>query len=182
MNVGENIKRIRTKKGYTAAQFAELVGVSPAAVSKWETGKGFPRQDKLEHIAKALSCTVSELYGFHESDDSNELVSLISRIRHTEQFLSENDYNEETNLIDKSGNRITMPTGKYDDVRDALNNYYHRLGEILQNDRFNDELLDLLETSADILIPYGSLNDLGKQIAIERVQELTEIPRYKKEK
>ena len=36
--IGENIKRLRTAKGLTQEQLSEVVGVTCAAVSKWERG------------------------------------------------------------------------------------------------------------------------------------------------
>jgi len=45
----------RTARGISAAGLAELLGVSPGAVSHWETGKYAPRQDSLEAIAEKLN-------------------------------------------------------------------------------------------------------------------------------
>jgi transcriptional regulator with XRE-family HTH domain len=38
-NVGERIAALRKERGLTGEKFAELLGVSPQAVSKWETGR-----------------------------------------------------------------------------------------------------------------------------------------------
>ena len=38
MTIGANIKRLRTAKNITQEQLAEAMGVSVAAVSKWELG------------------------------------------------------------------------------------------------------------------------------------------------
>lgn len=37
MSIGTNIKRIRREKGITQEKLAELLGLTPSAVSQWET-------------------------------------------------------------------------------------------------------------------------------------------------
>ena len=58
---GSIIKNLREKKGITQLQLSDILGVSSKAVSKWETGKGFPDITLIEPIAKALSVSVMEL-------------------------------------------------------------------------------------------------------------------------
>ncbi len=56
------IKERREHAGMTQVQFAERVGVAQSTVAMWETADGYPRADKLPEIAKALSCTIDDLY------------------------------------------------------------------------------------------------------------------------
>ena len=58
---GSTIKSLREKKAITQAQLADMLGVSSAAVSKWETSKGLPDITLIEPLAKALSVSVMEL-------------------------------------------------------------------------------------------------------------------------
>ena len=58
---GEAIRSLREKCRFTQAQLAEKLCVSDKAVSKWETGKGYPDITLLEPLAKALSVSVAEL-------------------------------------------------------------------------------------------------------------------------
>lgn len=58
---GSTIKRIREEKQLTQAELADRLGVTPKAVSKWETGKGYPDIALLEPIAQALGISVIEL-------------------------------------------------------------------------------------------------------------------------
>lgn len=59
---GEVIKALREKKRMTQAEFAEKIGVTDKAVSKWETGRGLPDITLVEPIAKALGLSVGELF------------------------------------------------------------------------------------------------------------------------
>ena len=58
---GEAIRRLREKNRFTQAELAERLCVSDKAVSKWETGKGYPDISLLEPLAEALSVSVAEL-------------------------------------------------------------------------------------------------------------------------
>lgn len=58
---GMVIKELREKNNMTQATLAEKLSVSDKAVSKWETGKGYPDITLLESIAKAFGISVTEL-------------------------------------------------------------------------------------------------------------------------
>lgn len=58
---GAVIRRLREKKGLTQEELAERIHVSGKAVSKWETGRGFPDVSLLEPLSKALDISVIEL-------------------------------------------------------------------------------------------------------------------------
>ena len=55
---GAAIKSLREAKRLTQEELAERIHVSAKAVSKWETGKGFPDISLLEPLAKALDVSV----------------------------------------------------------------------------------------------------------------------------
>jgi transcriptional regulator with XRE-family HTH domain len=51
---GNTIRQVRQMRGMSIAEFADNVGVSPGAVSHWETGKITPRQHHQVRIAQVL--------------------------------------------------------------------------------------------------------------------------------
>ena len=74
---GSTIKTLREKKGITQAQLADLLGVSSKAVSKWETGKGFPDITLIEPLAKALSVSVMELMSGDTVSNTNASANIL---------------------------------------------------------------------------------------------------------
>ena len=58
---GSVIKSLREKKKMTQEELAEKIFVTGKAVSKWETGQGFPDISLVEPLAKALDISVIEL-------------------------------------------------------------------------------------------------------------------------
>lgn len=63
LNIGENLKIYRSKKQVTQEQLAYEFGVSPQAVSRWETGATYPDITLLPIIAKYFDVTIDELLG-----------------------------------------------------------------------------------------------------------------------
>lgn len=63
-NIAENIVRQRHKKRVTQEQLAQFIGVTKAAVSKWETGQSMPDIVILPILAAYFDITVDELIGY----------------------------------------------------------------------------------------------------------------------
>ena len=57
---------LRTKKGLSQEELAERLFVSRTAVSKWESGRGYPNIDSLKAIAGFFSVTVDQLLSSEE--------------------------------------------------------------------------------------------------------------------
>lgn len=68
---GATIKELRERKCLTQADLAELLTVSDKAVSKWETGKGYPDITLLETLAQALDVSITELISGHAMVNTN---------------------------------------------------------------------------------------------------------------
>ena len=58
---GAAIKELREGLRMTQAELAERIGVSDKAVSKWETGRGYPDITLLEPLAEVLGVSLPEL-------------------------------------------------------------------------------------------------------------------------
>ena len=66
MNFGEKIQKLRNENKWTQEELAEKLYVSRTAVSKWESGKGYPNIDSLKEIAKIFNITIDELLSGEE--------------------------------------------------------------------------------------------------------------------
>jgi transcriptional regulator with XRE-family HTH domain len=58
--IGTNIKWLRTEATLSSKDLAEAVGVSPTAVSDWETGKSQPKPEKLKKLAEYFKVSPAE--------------------------------------------------------------------------------------------------------------------------
>ena len=61
MEFNEKIQELRKQKGLTQEDLAAVLFVSRTAISKWESGRGYPNIDSLKAIAKFFDVTVDEL-------------------------------------------------------------------------------------------------------------------------
>ncbi len=68
---GAVIRRLREKKKITQEELAGMIHVSGKAVSKWETGQGFPDISLLEPLAQALDISVIELLSGEDIRNTN---------------------------------------------------------------------------------------------------------------
>ena len=62
MSFGEKLQEVRRTSGMTQEQFAEDLKVSRQAVSKWESGRGYPEMDKILYICNRYGVTPNELF------------------------------------------------------------------------------------------------------------------------
>ena len=61
MEFNEKLQELRKQKGITQEELAERLYVSRTAVSKWESGRGYPNIESLKALASFFSVTVDEL-------------------------------------------------------------------------------------------------------------------------
>ncbi len=67
LKISENIKKLRRKKELTQEEFAEMLGVSPQAVSRWENGSCYPDMELLPAISHFFDTSIDSLMGADES-------------------------------------------------------------------------------------------------------------------
>ncbi len=70
MDFNQKLQQLRNQKGLTQEQLAEKVCVSRVAVSKWESGRGYPNLDSLKKLSEIFAISIDELLS------SNELIDL----------------------------------------------------------------------------------------------------------
>ena len=61
MEFHEKLQELRRHRGLTQEELAEALYVSRTAVSKWESGRGYPSIDSLKEISAFFSVTIDDL-------------------------------------------------------------------------------------------------------------------------
>ncbi|MGN0632753.1 MAG: helix-turn-helix domain-containing protein [Oscillospiraceae bacterium] len=61
MEFNEKLLQLRKSRGMTQEELAEALFVSRTAISKWESGRGYPSIDSLKEISRFFSVTIDDL-------------------------------------------------------------------------------------------------------------------------
>lgn len=153
MTTGQRIKAARMKAGLTQKELGAKLGVSESFIAQYETDKRNPKIETLEKIACALGVHPGELQGFVNYGDDPWAP----------------------------GYDIWAPPGISNerlehlrDLRDQVRANQQEF-QVFQRVQVNRDINEI-----EMLEYYNRLNDSGKQVAVERVKELTEISRYQK--
>ncbi|WP_417802410.1 helix-turn-helix domain-containing protein, partial [Thermophilibacter provencensis] len=80
INIGSTIARERRRRGVTQEGLAAHLGVSKAAVSKWELGQSLPDVSLLPRIAAYFSLTLDELFGWRDELTEAESAALYAEV------------------------------------------------------------------------------------------------------
>ena len=80
MEFNEKLQELRQQKGLTQEELAERLFVSRTAISKWESGRGYPNIDSLKSISNFFGVTVDELLS---SDELLTIAEQDTRLKET---------------------------------------------------------------------------------------------------
>jgi len=81
------LKEIRTARGYTQKDVANMVGVSTVSMSNYERGAQMPDLETLIRIADALCVTTDELLGHAANQaESEDVWAFKERMQNSPEF------------------------------------------------------------------------------------------------
>ncbi len=64
IKIGEKIKQLRLRDGRRQEDLAASLGISPQAVSRWESGVGYPDMELVPAIANYFHVSIDSLFGY----------------------------------------------------------------------------------------------------------------------
>ncbi|WMJ82348.1 helix-turn-helix transcriptional regulator [Clostridium sp. MB40-C1] len=105
--IGDVIYRLRKENGITQEQLANFIGVSTAAVSKWESGISYPDITLLPVIATFFNVTIDMLLNFKTELSDEEVMNIFTKC---EKLFSNGKLEEG---IDKSKSYVTKYPNSY---------------------------------------------------------------------
>lgn len=97
--IGENIKRLRRTKDITQEQLADILGISSAAVSKWERGDTYPDISLLPVLSRFFGVSLDELMGCDRQKSEEEINQIITQYH---QFRANGNFDKATKLINEA--------------------------------------------------------------------------------
>ncbi len=87
MEIGNQIKQLRQRRGITQEAMAQHLGVTPQAVSKWERGAATPDISLLPDISAYFGVTIDELFALSDETRMDRIQNMLWDVR----YLNPND-------------------------------------------------------------------------------------------
>ena len=76
IKIGTIIKKLRQENNITQDALATAIGVTPQAISRWESEGGYPDIELLPPLADFFSVSTDELLGYKLSEREEELTNI----------------------------------------------------------------------------------------------------------
>ena len=108
ISIGTNLKHLRQEKGMTQEVLAELLGVSPQAISRWENDSAYPDITLLPGLALLFDVSVDTLVGMDEIRRGEAMAELHAEIHN---FVEAGEIEEAIRLARESVRRYPGDTG-----------------------------------------------------------------------
>ncbi len=101
MEIGNQIKALRLRRGITQEAMAQHFGISPQAISKWERGVTTPDIAILPELSAYFGVTIDELFSMSDDIRMERIQNMLWDIR----FLNPADVENERQFLLKKANR-----------------------------------------------------------------------------
>ena len=80
IKIGSIIKKLRAENNITQDTLATAIGVTPQAISRWESEGGYPDIELLPMLADFFSVSIDELLGYKLSQREEEILTIKKEI------------------------------------------------------------------------------------------------------
>lgn len=169
MTIGEKIREKRKHCGLSMAELGKRIGVTAAAISRYELGQRVVTVETAQAIATALGIHIFDLVA---EDAVNEILTRY-----------------DIKATDASGNEVLVPTDPrvlYDTLTDSnKHKFWVKLG-VMKDKEMQEGAADISATPPDSLLPderyfiesYRSLNSEGKDLIRRQMELLLDSKRY----
>ena len=97
--IAENLKALRKGKEWTQEEMAEMIGVSPQSVSKWERGDTFPDITLLPALANLYKVSVDSIIGMDKINEAESRNTVFTTAR---EHWRNGDLNSAVNIFNEA--------------------------------------------------------------------------------
>ena len=146
MTIGEKIKYFRSRIGITQAKLAELSGIHPVSIRKYETNKMVPQAAQIDRLAEALGVSSFALAGFENNirlETVGDFMGLMIMLIKT-KIVSINGAREENGMINADTAEFVINpfiTNFFDSKTDKSNSYANTILYYLKNENILSDIL-----------------------------------------
>lgn len=167
--LGEKIKKHREEKKITQVEVAEVLGVKPATVSKYEAGTLEPNIESLKKLAELFEISVDELLREDEFDVSK--INILEVLREQKSMkLKGNLYHNTQIIFAYNTNHIEGSKLTEDQTR-----YIYETNTLLTEKESITNLDDIIETSNHFKLVDYMIDIADKELTQDMIKEFHKI-------
>lgn len=167
--LGEKIKKYREEKKITQVEVAEVLGVKPATVSKYEAGTLEPNIKSLKKLAELFEISVDELLREDEFDVSK--INILEVLREQRSMkLKGNLYHNTQIIFAYNTNHIEGSKLTEDQTR-----YIYETNTLLTEKESITNLDDIIETSNHFKLVDYMIDIADKELTQDMIKEFHKI-------
>lgn len=167
--LGEKIKKYREEKKMTQVEVADILGVKPATISKYEAGTLEPNIESLKKLSELFGVSVDELLKEDEFDVSKIKVLEVLR-EQKEMKLKGNLYHNTQIIFAYNTNHIEGSKLTEDQTR-----YIYETNTLLTEKESITNLDDIIETANHFKLVDYMLDIADKELKEEMIKEFHKI-------
>ena len=167
--LGEKIKKYREEKKMTQMEVAEVLGVKPATISKYEAGALEPNIESLKKLAELFEVSVDELLKEDEFDVSK--INVLEVLREQKEMkLKGNLYHNTQIIFAYNTNHIEGSKLTEDQTR-----YIYETNTLLTEKESITNLDDIIETANHFKLVDYMLDVAEEELTEEMIKEFHKI-------
>ena len=167
--LGEKIKKYREEKKMTQVEVAEVLGVKPATISKYEAGTLEPNIESLKKLAELFEVSVDELLKEDEFDVSK--INVLEVLREQKEMrLKGNLYHNTQIIFAYNTNHIEGSKLTEDQTR-----YIYETNTLLTEKESITNLDDIIETANHFKLVDYMLDVTDEELTEEMIKEFHKI-------
>ena len=170
MSIGNKIKEYREANKMTQKDIAEILGVEPGTISKYESGMIEPNIESLKRLADTFNITVDELIKDEDKFDVSKINVLATLREQKEMGLKGNLYHNTQIIFAYNTNHIEGSTLTEDQTR-----YIFETNTILFEGDTIAKVDDILETSNHFQLVDYMLDVADKKLNEKMIKEFHKI-------
>ncbi len=171
MNIGQNIKNARIKKGLSQQELGDLLGITQSAVGQLENNKTSPKIDTLNRVANALDVPLSILVA--EESFGNKIKNARLSANLTAVQLAKLCDTTLRAINNIENNNASPSYSLFIKLISALN--------IPFDDFAIKDDIQKIETD-NFIAMFKELNEEGQKKVLEYISDIIDNPKYKTDK
>lgn len=167
--LGEKIKKYRETKGFTQAEIAELLGVSPATVSKYEAGTLEPNIESIKKFSELFEVSIDKLL----KDDAFDIskIDILAVLREQKAMkVKENLYHNTQITMTYNTNHIEGRRLSEEQTR-----YIYETNTLFADKDTVTDIDDIIETTNHFKLFDYMLDVADKKITEKMIKEFHKI-------